>query len=93
MYCAIHSMVQPTEIMNSGAYKFEKPETVEEKHTVSLYNLTDHSDTDLNVLLDAINERIGKIEPYKLAMSETYTTLTAWANLIHGAMRDKTETK
>jgi len=103
--------------MNSGSYKFEKPETVEERiiqgewavpedvhrqrmddfkrrmeeeqPTVSLYNLPEHSATDLSVLLDAINERIEKIEPYKLAMSATYTTLTAWMNIVQAIILEK----
>jgi hypothetical protein len=75
--------------MNSGSYKFEKPETVEETPTVSLYNLLDHSEDQLMILLTAVCQMEIEVRPYKLTRAETYTGLCAWRLLIETAMKER----
>lgn len=57
--------------------------------TVSLYNLLDHSDDDLDFLLDCADRREKELRPMKLAMNESYMKAVSWINIIEGALREK----
>lgn len=89
---------------NSGSYTFEpilasstnddchnmivnSPE--EPSPTVSLYNLLDHSPSDLEYLLNCVRRRITDLEPNKLIMPSTYAALCAWAAIIETAIKER----
>jgi hypothetical protein len=77
--------------MNSGAYKFEKPETVEEKPTVSLYNLLDHSPKDLLIAMVAFKNEAERIYDQRQSssnMADAYTSLCAWSLLFETAAKE-----
>lgn len=87
---------------NSGSYTFinpikpDKPEidvriisNVEPAPTVSLYNLLDHSPSDLEYLLNCVRRRITDLEPNKLIMPSTYAALCAWAAIIETAIKER----
>jgi hypothetical protein len=74
---------------NSGSYTFEKPAEPEPAPSVSLYNLLDHSEEDLNFLWDCVSIMETKIRPHKLSMSESYMKCASWMTIIAGAIREK----
>jgi hypothetical protein len=74
--------------MNSGEYKFEKPETVEERPTVSLYNLLDHSFSDLLCAQIAFKNEADRIYDQRERMPEAYTSLCAWSLLFEAAAKE-----
>jgi hypothetical protein len=79
--------------MNSGAYKFEKLETVEEKPTVSLYNLLDHSLTDLDILHGIVRAFTREqIEPIKESVPAHYTSAIAWMRILESAIKERDKT-
>jgi hypothetical protein len=83
---------------DSGSYIFDKPfpqpesaqAVHEEKPTVSLYNLLDHSPKDLEVLLDSLSRMEQSVHPFKLSsLGELYSTVVAWMRIIEGAIKER----
>jgi hypothetical protein len=88
---------------DSGSYIFDKPfpqpesaqAVHEEKPTVSLYNLLDHTAEDLQVMVHAAETMIRNMEPVKGAFPKFYPSCIAWKRIFEQArieviMKDKT---
>lgn len=72
--------------------ELNKPTEPEPAPSVSLYNLLDHSDADLDFLLDCAKKREEELRPMKLALNESYMKAVSWMTIISGAIREKNET-
>lgn len=73
---------------DAGQYKYTHAEIekqFEQRQTLSLYNLLDHSPSALRHLRDAIRNEIWRIEKEKLTKCDTYTDLCAFSILIDSA--------
>jgi hypothetical protein len=72
--------------LNAGSYTFEKPADPEPAPSVSLYNLLDHSEADIDIAIKAFQYyEAFMLRDGKMKYPKAYPTTIAWIRIFQQA--------